>query len=141
MPSRQNPPRAKGDQLAALEMPVNSAGSVDTITTNATDAVGFMFDTNQATDNWWAVGVANDVDATLQNLAVAPVAATYETLRIDVSTAGVATFSRNGAVIGSTMSGAVTATVALTPVIAGFTRAAGSATIDAEFVRVSAVRA
>ena len=129
------------DQIAALEMPVNSAASANTITTNATDAVGFMFDTSMSTDNWWAVGVANDVDATAQNLAVAPVADTFETLRIELTTAGVATFKRNGSVIGSAMTGAVTATVALTPVIAAFTRTAASANITADFIKTRALRA
>jgi hypothetical protein len=84
----------------AHEQPIHSAASANTLTTVATDAVGFMFDTAMGTDNWWAVGVANDVDATAQNLGVAPVAE----------------FFRNGLEIGSgAMSGAVTPTVALTP--------------------------
>jgi hypothetical protein len=100
----------------AHEQPIHSAASANTLTTVATDAVGFMFDTAMGTDNWWAVGVANDVDATAQNLGVAPVADTYETFRIELSTAGVAKFFRNGLEIGSgAMSGAVTPTVALTP--------------------------
>ncbi len=119
------------DQVAALEMPVNSAASADTITTNATDGVGFMFDTAMATDDWWLVGVAADVDATLQDTTFAPVADTYETLRIELSATGVARFFRNGKQVGTAMTGAVTATVALTPVIAAFNRttANGATTI------------
>lgn len=119
------------DQVAALEMPIQSAASADTITTNATDAVGFMFDTSMATDNWWLVGVANDVDATLQNMGAAPVADTYAIFRIELSAAGVATFYYNGVAVGTAMTGAVTATIALTPVIAAFNRttANGATTI------------
>jgi hypothetical protein len=130
------------DQVSALEMPIQSAASADTITTNATDAIGFMFDTSMSTDNWWLVGVANNVDATAQNMAAAPVADTYATFRIEVSTAGVATFYYNGTAVGTAMTGAVTATVALTPVIAGFNRTTtGTPTVTADYIHVSADRA
>ena len=130
------------DQTGALEMPINSAASADTLTTTATDAVGFMFDTSMSTDNWWLTGVATDVDATAQNSTFAPVADTYETLRIELTTAGVASFFRNGIQVGTAMSGAVTATVALTPVIAGFNRTTtGTPTITADYVGVSGNRA
>jgi hypothetical protein len=132
------------DQVSALEMPIQSAASVDTITTNATDAVGFMFDTSMSTKNWWLVGVANDVDATAQNSTYAPVADTYETLRIEVTTGGVANFYRNGVQVGSAMTGALTATIALTPVIAAFNRTTtnGATTIvTADYINVSADRA
>lgn len=119
------------DQVAALEMPIQSAASVNTLTTNASDAVGFMFDTSMSADDWWLTGVAADVDATHQDTGFAPVADTYETFRIELSAAGAATFYRNGARVGTTMAGAVTATVALTPVIAAFNRttANGATTI------------
>jgi hypothetical protein len=136
------------DQTAALEMPIQSAASVDTLTTNATDAVGFMFDTSMSTDVWWLTGVANDVDATAQQCAVgsgsaiAPVAATYETFRITLSTAGAATFYRNGQQVGSLMAGAVTPTVALTPCIAAFNRTTtGTPTVTVDYANFSATRA
>lgn len=130
------------DQTGALEMPIHSAASANTITTNATDAVGFMFDTSMTADTWWLVGVANDVDATAQNTTTAPVADTYATFRIELSTAGEATFYYNGTAVGTAMTGAVTATVALTPVIAGFNRdTTGTPTITADYVLVSADRA
>jgi hypothetical protein len=126
----------------SLEQPIESASSANTITTTATDAVGVMFDTNMGTDNWWAVGVATDVDATAQNLGVAPVADTYEYFGIDLTTAGIATFYRNGVQIGTAMTGAVTATVAMTPVF--ITRplsAAAGKLLTIDMVRVSALRA
>lgn len=130
------------DQVAALEMPIHSAASADTITTNATDGVGFMFDTSMSTDNWWAVGVANDVDATAQNLAVAPVADTYETLAVYVNASGVATFFRNGRPIGSAMTGAVTPTVALVPTLAAFNRTtSGNGTLTADWWSIASLRA
>lgn len=131
------------DQEAALEMPINSAASADTFTTNATDAVGVMFDTAMAADTWWLTGVANDVDATMQNSGFAPVADTYETWRIEINATGVAVFFRNGVQVGTALSGAVTPTVALTPVIAGFNRttANGATTIGtADYIHVSGLR-
>lgn len=130
------------DQVGALEMPIQSAASANTLTTNATDAVGFMFDTSMTDDKWWLTGVANNTDATHQNTTYAPVAATYATFGIEVTADGKATFYYNGAQVGTTMSGAVTATVALTPVIAGFNRTTSATpTITADYLGVSANRA
>ena len=127
---------------AALEAPIMSAGSADTLTSNATDAVGFMFDTRMSTDNWWLVGVKADTDATAQNTGYAPVADTYEVLRVEVDTSGNAVFFRNGLKIGSRMSNAITASVALTPVLAASkTSVAASMTVDIDYVHASCARA
>lgn len=127
---------------AALEAPIESAASANTLTTNAADAVGFMFDTRMSTDNWWTVGVANNTDATAQNIGYAPVANTYEILRVEVDTSGGAVFYRNGVKIGTRMSGAVTASVALTPIMAvSKTSVAASMTCDIDYVNVSCARA
>jgi hypothetical protein len=104
----------------ALEQAIYSAGSGNTLTTDATDAVGFMFDTAMTAVNWWAVGVANDVDATAQNLAVAPVADTWATFSIQLNYDPVANgiaadFYYNGQPIGSKMSAACRYNIALTP--------------------------
>lgn len=128
------------DQVSALEMPVTL--STTTFTTNATDAVGFLFDTAATTDTIRLVGVANDVDATAQDTSLAYVADTYKTFRIELSAAGVATFYIDGTAVGTAMTGALTATVALTPVIAGFNRTtSGTPTITADYMHVSADRA
>lgn len=130
------------DQVAALEMPIQSAASANTITTNATDGCGFMFDTSMTNATWWLVGVANDVDATAQNTSLAPVADTYAIFRIEMSSAGVATLYYNGTAVGTAMTGAVTSTIALTPVIAGFNRTTtGTPTLTADWVYTSALRA
>lgn len=124
--------------LVTLEAPIISAGSADTFTTNASDAVGFMFDTRMTTDTWWLTGVAADVDATMQNSGFAPVADTYEVLRVEVSATGVATFYRNGKQVGTAMTGALTAATDLTPTIAvGKTSVAASMTADLDYVHVA----
>lgn len=128
--------------VVTLEGPIISAASADTITTNATDAVGIMFDTRMDTDNWWLVGVANDVDATAQDSGYAPVADDYETWRIEVTAAGKATFFRNGVQVGTTMSGAVTPGTDLTPTFAvSKTSVAASMTAEMDYIHVAMDRA
>ncbi|MGE4044462.1 MAG: hypothetical protein AB7F35_06390 [Acetobacteraceae bacterium] len=122
------------DQKAALEIPIMSAASADTITTNATDAIGFMFDTSMSTDNIWLVGVNNDVDETAQNSAVAPVADTFITLRIVTNTSGDATFFINGAQVGSAMTTAAATGVTLYPTIAAMARSTTGRTLTAEYL-------
>jgi hypothetical protein len=127
--------------LTTLEAPIESAASGDTLTSNATDAVGFMFDTRMTTDNWWLVGVANNTDATAQNSGYAPVADTYEVLRIELSAAGVATFFRNGVQVGTAMTGAVTAATDLTPTIAvSKTSVTASMTLDCDYITMAMFR-
>jgi hypothetical protein len=127
--------------VTTLEVPIYSASSADTLTSNATDGCGFMFDTRMTTDTWHLVGVATDVDATRQAIAYAPVADTYETFRIELSTAGVATFFRNGVQVGTAMSGAVTAAALLTPtVMVGNVSGTASFTADLDYIHASQTR-
>lgn len=126
---------------AALEAPIESAASANTLTSNASNAVGVMFDTRMTTDNWWLVGVKADTDATAQNSGFAPVADTYETWRIEVDTSGNATFYRNGAPVGTVMSNAITAATDLTLVVtASKTSVAASMTVDVDYVHASMLR-
>ena len=128
--------------LVTIEAPIYSAGSVDTITTDATDAVGFMFDTGMATDTFHLVGVATDVDATRQAISTAPVADDYITLALEVSATGVATFFVNGLQVGTPMSGAVTPAADLTPAIyASNTDGTSALTLDVDWINVSMNRA
>lgn len=121
------------DQKAALEIPIESAASADTITTNATDGVGFMFDTAMSTDNWWLVGVNNDVDETKQNVGSAPTADTYVTLRLELNTSGDCVFKMDGVVVGSTMTTACRTGVTLYPTICAAARSTASRTITADY--------
>lgn len=122
------------DQTAALEMPATLSGG--TLTTNYTDGFGFLFDTGATAATWKCVGVANDVDAAILDTGVAPVAATYDLIQMECDANGTATFYLNGNQIGQ-LTGAVTKTVPLTPVVAGFRRAASSTTIDVDFFHVA----
>lgn len=127
--------------LSTLEAPVIAATGT-TITTNATDAVGFLFDTGFTVDNWKLVGVATDVDATMQDSGVAPVADDYATYRVEITAEGVATFFINGAQVGTSMTGAVTAAADLTPTLAfGNLSGVDPALVDVDYVHVAMDRA
>lgn len=102
--------------LITIEAPI-ICNSAETITTTASDAVGFLFDTNFTADTIHLVGVAGNTDAAIQIISAAPVADDYATFRIEVTAAGVATFYINGLQVGTSMSGAVTAATDLTPVV------------------------
>ena len=128
------------DLATTLEAPIMSAASADTFTTNASDAVGFMFDTRMTTDTWWLTGVKADTDATMINTGSAPVADTFAVFRIEVDAAGVATFFYNGASVGR-MTAAITAATDLTPTLyVSKTSVTASMTLDLDYVNVSMVR-
>lgn len=122
------------NQVAALQMPINGAGGGNGFTGTAADAVGFVFDTTMTTADWWMIGNKASALATGQDVGAAPVAATYEQLAISVDQLGNASFFRNGNQVGVTMPNAITPTVAVTPVIAAFSRAAASRTVTIDYL-------
>lgn len=128
------------DVASGVEAPFTLSGT--TYTSNASDAVGFLFDTGATTDTWRLVGVDTNVDATHQDISVAPVADDYETLRVEVNSSGEAVFYRNGAAVGSLLSGAVTPTVALCPIIY-WSNLSGTTSrlLDIDYVHVAMDRA
>lgn len=128
------------NQDSAVQIPIMGSGAADGLTNNANDAVGILFDTTMTTKQWWLVGVAGAVGATAQASGAGAVAGTVETWRIEVSATGVATFYKNGTLVGTTLTGAITATVPLTPVIAAFARTSSSRNIDIDFIAVQAQR-
>ena len=82
--------------------------------------------------------MAADTDATMQELTYAPVADTYETFAVELSTAGAATFFRNGVQVGNVMTGAVTPSVALTPTIyVSKLSVTASMTMSIDYINVS----
>ena len=118
------------DQTSALEMPIESAASANTITTNATDAVGFMYDTSMSTDNRWLVGVNNNADETAQDTSTAPVINTEVVFRIEIDTSGDASFYINGSQVGTTMTTACRTSVPLYPTLAIGTRSTATRTLS-----------
>lgn len=122
------------NQVAALQMPIQGSGVGNAFTGNANDAVGWLYDTTMTNANWWMIGNKAGVLAVGQNSGVAPVAATYDQLAISVDQLGNATFFRNGQQVGVTMANAITPTVAVSPVIAAFSRAAASRNVTADYI-------
>lgn len=121
---------------ATTLMPVDE--NADTLTTTATDGVFWYFDTDStvpATDVWTAIGVKAGVDTTATDGA-APVADTYETLRIEVSTTGTAKWLQNG-VLKKKVANAVTATVLLCPFVAIAARTTASRTMTVDYLGVA----
>lgn len=122
----------------ANEVPITISGT--TITTNATDAAVFVFDTAQTNDFWHCQGVATDVDTAILNTGLAPVGATFYKFGVRIDTAGNAYFYIDDALVG-TVGAAVTPSVALTPVIAQIDRTTTAKNVDVDYIIVTAVRA
>lgn len=122
------------DTLATttLEEPVTLSGT--TLTTNASDAVGFVYDSDATTDVFYAIGVKADVDASSIACA-APVAETAVTLRVEVSATGTATFYQDGVLKGS-LANAVTPGTALTPVVEVMTRTTAVKSLDCDYISI-----
>ena len=129
----------------SLEMPIEISGT--TLTTSATDAVGFVYDTDATTDVVYIQGVAADVDTALltaqrQNRGGAtfvPTAGTYNEYRIEVNVDGDAYFYINGEYVGM-QANAVTPTVLLTPIVIVEARTTAAQTVYADFVSCEAGR-
>lgn len=83
------------DLAASLEMPATYSGT--TLTANATDCVGFLYDTQSTNDKWVLVGVKNGTPVVKETL-VAPVSDTFVSLRIDIDSAGIANYYINGVI-------------------------------------------
>lgn len=114
-----------------VECPTSLSGT--TPASDATDAAGFVFDTAATNDFWHLSGVKTDVDAAVINTGNAPVAATYQTLRVELDASGAVYGYINGAFIGSIAS-ALTATVGLTPIIVISNRSATQKIMTIDYI-------
>jgi hypothetical protein len=124
----------------AAEAPIYAAGGgTDNLVSDASNAVGFMFDTDMLTDVWHLVGVENDVDATRQSVGAAPTANGWEQLDIFLTLDGRAQFYRNGAIVGTMMSDAVgsNGAAAMTPVLA-ISKRSGASSFALSIDRINA---
>lgn len=121
-----------------LEMPITISGT--TLTTAATDAAVFVFDTAQTNDYWHAQGVKNNTDTAISNTSVAPAADTYTVLEVYIDNNGHAAFYIDG-VLKASVANAVTTSVALTPVVAVEARTTTSKVVDIDYIEVRAKRA
>ena len=128
-----------------VEEPFSISGT--TITSTASDAVGFLFDGTDATNSYWyCVGVANDVDATGNAIADtaaltanrAPVAATEQVFRVEVDSDGAgAKFFINGQKVGETTANSLTAATAVYATVVHHNRAAAVKTWNVDYMYMS----
>lgn len=119
---------------STTELPITLSST--TYTANATDAVGFLFDTAATTDVWYMNSVANGTVNTAPLTGPAPVADTYNLLTMQVLPSGIASFWIDGTLIGQ-MTGVVTTSVSLCPIIVGCTRTTSTRTITADLMATS----
>lgn len=106
------------------------------ITSIPVDGVGFVFDSRQTTPKWTAIGVKNNTDAggTVATSGAAPVADTYDRLRVEVDENGNALFYQgDGDSPFVYVANAVTASAKLCPYIGGKVLNTTSKNIDADY--------
>ena len=124
--------------VTTLEMPATISGT--TITTNFSNGCVFVYDTTQTTDQWYAVGVAGDTDATGNAITgTAPTAAVYQRLRIEIDSLNVARFYIDGVLKVSLTANACTAATSIYPTVV-VTGDSTAKTVDVDYISVSATR-
>jgi len=126
------------DDNDADEVPINDDGG--TLTTTASDAVGFVYD-SAGSDLWDMVSVKGDADGaqTSVNAAFAPRLDTFQTFRIVLNSDGDADFFIDGNFVG-TRENAVTASVLLAPAVAQLANGT-AASVDIDYLYLCAGRA
>ena len=124
----------------ALEEPFTN--TADVITSNATDACGFLYDTDATTDTWWALAVDTDSDDTGNGTTgTAPVADTYQVLRMEVSSDGNEIRYYIDGVLKKTLTNAgVSPDVALYATVIACSTTTTSKTVDVDYIGVTHVR-
>lgn len=129
------------DTLATTTLEEPATISSTTITYVADNAVGFLYDTGATTDVFYGVAVKATTGTAFASAVVgaAPVAATAITFKIELSATGDASFYADGTLLG-TIANAVTATVALTPIVSVMANTTTVKTIDVDYIDVKALR-
>jgi hypothetical protein len=122
--------------VTTLELPVTISGT--TITTVASDAVGFAYDAAQTTDQWYCVGVAGDTDATGNAISGVAPSTSYQVLKIMIdSDGGGATFYIDGTLVGTLTANAVTADTAIYPSICCSGDGTASKTLTCDYLYIA----
>jgi len=127
------------DNATTTEIPMNLDSG--TLTTAATDGVGFVYDSQEGS-NWYACSVKNGTDGAQTDCGVGPTLNTYQTFRITVETDGNTRYYIDGkevATSGAARSAAVTTTAPLCPAIANM-GIATAAWVKVDYIFVTAGR-
>lgn len=123
--------------VTGLEEPFTIAGG--SITSTATDAVCFVYDTAATTDEWFACAVDGDTDDTGNvTTTVAPTADTYQVFRIEVSADGATIAFYIDGTLRITLSGAagVSPDVNLYATVIACATTTTSKTVDVDYIYV-----
>jgi hypothetical protein len=122
--------------VTTLEEPftINAAA----YTSNATDAAVFVYDTSATTDEWHMCAVDGDTDDTgCAATGTAPVADTYQTLRIEVDVDGnTIRYYIDGALEGTLTGGGVSPDVNLFATVIACATTTTSKTVDVDYIYV-----
>ena len=115
-----------------------SIGGGDAITTTFSDGCAFVYDDQADTDVWFAVGVAGDTDATGNGATdTAPVADTYQTLRIEISSDGSTAYFYINDVLKKTLTAnAITASTSAYATVVIQETAAAAKTCDIDYIKL-----
>lgn len=110
-----------------------------TLTTNATDGFGVIYDTGATSAKFHVWGVANDVDSVFYNTGVAPVAATNNIIRLQISNGLVGKAWIDGVLVKE-QSAVVTTAIPLTPYVYVNSTTTTARAIEIDYIRVWAAR-
>lgn len=124
---------------STVEAPIFLNGA--DIDSDATNACGVIFDTDGTTAQWCHGGVKADVDTTPDYSGGAPSAATYYTVRVEVSKAGAVQGFIDGVPIGDPVANAVTITTPLVPQIFVANRGGAARNVLVDYLWVQGNRA
>lgn len=124
---------------STIEAPIFLNGA--DLDSDASDACGVVFDTDGTTAQWCHGGVKADADTVPAYSGDAPVAATYATVRVQVSADGAVQGFIDGVPIGPAVADAVTADTPLCPVVFAANRGAAARNVLVDFLRVQGNRA
>lgn len=117
----------------STEEPSSISGT--TQTTTATDGAGLLYDTAQTTDQWYSWAVKNDTDTASTISGVAPVADTYQILRVEIDASGALTTFINDVQVHS-VAAAITTTALLTPYVYVNATTTASVVVDIDYAAV-----
>lgn len=128
--------------VTSLEEPF-TIGASDTITSNASDAACFTFDTGADTDEWFMCAVDSDTDDTANaTTGTAPTAGTYQIFRIEVDSDGATIRFYIDGTLEGTFSGdaGVSPDANLYATVVACGDGTASKTVDVDYLYVSHVR-
>jgi hypothetical protein len=107
---------------------------------DADNACGVIFDTDGTTKQWCHGGVKATTDTAPAYSGTAPVAATYATVRVEVSAAGAVQGFIDDVPIGPPVANAVTAATPLVPIIFAANRAGAARNVLVDYLWVQGNR-